>query len=114
LNVVYENWLAGEIAAGRVAAPGWSDARMRAAWLKNQWIGAPMPNIDPTKTANADMLYAEMGAQTLDRVALNYNGSSGKANRAKLRREYSELPPAPWKPAAAPAGTPPAADGDGE
>jgi len=27
-----------------------------------------------------------MGAQTLDDVARNYNGSSGKANRAKLKR----------------------------
>jgi lambda family phage portal protein len=97
LNVVYENWLAGEIASGRISAPGWSDPRLRGAWLKNQWIGAPMPNIDPTKTAAADQMYAEMGAQTLDRIALNLNGSSGKSNRVKLRREYAELPPAPWK-----------------
>jgi hypothetical protein len=96
LNVVFENWLAGEIASGRVQAPGWTDPRMRAAWLKNQWIGAPMPNIDPTKTAAADQLYAQLGAQTLDRIALNYNGSSGKMNRIKLAREFKELPQPPW------------------
>lgn len=96
LNLVYENWLAGEIASGRISAPGWSDPRLKEAWLKNNWVGAPMPNIDPAKTAKADQLYAEMGAQTLDRIALNHNGSSGKANRAKLRREYEELPSAPW------------------
>jgi lambda family phage portal protein len=96
LNVVYENWLAGEIASGRISAPGWSDPRLRGAWLKNQWIGAPMPNIDPSKSAAADRLYVEMGAQTLDRVAMNFNGSSGKSNRAKLAREYAELPGAPW------------------
>jgi capsid protein len=112
LNVVYENWLAGEIASGRVAAPGWSDARLRAAWLKNQWIGAPMPNIDPTKTAAADQVYAEMGAQTLDRIALNFNGSSGKANRAKLAREYASLPLPPWSKAAV--APPTEKDGDGE
>jgi len=98
LNVVYENWLAGEIGAGRIQAPGWSDVRLRSAWLKCQWIGAPMPNIDPSKSAAADQLYAQMGAQSLDRIALNYNGSSGKANRAKLAREYSELPIPPWVP----------------
>lgn len=96
LNPVYENWLAGEIAAGRISAPGWNDPRMREAWLKNTWIGAPMPNIDPQKTAKADQLYVEMGAQTLDRVAQNLNGSSGKSNRAKLTRELQELPPVPW------------------
>lgn len=96
LNPVYEAWLSGEIAAGRVQAPGWTDPRLREAWVKNNWIGSPMPNIDPQKTAKADMLYAEMGAQTLDRIAQNLNGSSGKANRAKLRRELEELPPVPW------------------
>jgi lambda family phage portal protein len=96
LNPVYENWLAGEIAAGRISAPGWADPRLREAWLKNNWVGSPMPNIDPAKTAKADQLYVEMGAQTLDRVAQNLNGTSGKANRAKLRRELEELPPVPW------------------
>lgn len=96
LNPVYENWLAGEIAAGRISAPGWSDPRMREAWLKNTWIGAPMPNIDPMRTAKADQLYVDMAAQDLDRVAQNLNGSSGKANRAKLRRQSAELSTFPW------------------
>jgi lambda family phage portal protein len=96
LNPIYEMWLAGEIAAGRISAPGWLDPRLRAAWLNNRWIGSPMPNIDPKRTADADMTYVELGAQTLDRVAKNLNGSSGKTNRAKLTREYSELPIAPW------------------
>jgi lambda family phage portal protein len=97
LNPVYENWLAGEIAAGRIQAPGWTDPRLREAWLKNNWVGAPMPNIDPQKTAKADQLYVEMGAQTLDRVAQNLNGTSGKSNRAKLQREKEELPAGwPW------------------
>lgn len=96
LNIVYENWLAGEIAAGRIFAPGWSDPRMREAWLKNSWIGSPMPNIDPMRTAKADKEYVEMGAQDLDRVAQNLNGTSGKANRAKLARQFAELPSPPW------------------
>jgi lambda family phage portal protein len=96
LNPVYEAWLSGEIAAGRVQAPGFSDPRLREAWLKNTWIGAPLPNIDPMRTAKADQLYAEMGAQDLDRVSQQLNGSSGKANRAKLRRQAGELPLLPW------------------
>lgn len=96
LNPTYEMWLAEEIAAGRISAPGWLDPRLRAAWLNNRWIGSPMPNIDPKRTADADKTYVELGAQNLDRVAKNLNGSSGKANRAKLRRELSELPIPSW------------------
>lgn len=96
LNPVYHMWLAGEIAAGRISAPGWSDPHLQAAWLNCRWIGAPMPNIDPSKTADADMKYVELGAQTLDRVSRNYNGSSGKSNRSKLKRELSELTQPPW------------------
>jgi len=97
LDPIYENWLAGEIAAGRVSAPGWSDPRLREAWLSNSWIGAPMPNIDPMRTAKADELYIGMGAQDLDRVAQNLNGSDGKTNRAKLARQIPQLTPTPWQ-----------------
>lgn len=96
LDPIYNMWLAGEIAASRVKAPGWSDYHLRAAWLNKRWISAPMPNIDPAKTADADMKYVELGAATLDRVSRNYNGSSGKSNRAKLKREISELTQPPW------------------
>lgn len=98
LNPTYEAWLSEEIAAGRVVAPGWSDPRLKQAWLTNSWIGSPMPNIDPKRTADADRTYLELGAQTLDRVARNLNGSSGASNRAKLTREYAGLPLPPWSP----------------
>jgi len=55
-----------------------------------------MPNIDPMRTAKADKEYLEMGAQTLDGVARNHNGSDGVMNRQKLTREYTELPIPPW------------------
>jgi capsid protein len=96
LNPVYEMWLSEEIASGRISAPGWSDPRMRAAWLNSTWVGAPMPNIDPARTAVADQKYVEMGAQTLEQVARKHNGSSGTANRAKLKREIEELVVPPW------------------
>lgn len=96
LNPIYEMWLAEEIAGGRIQAPGWSDPRLRAAWLSNNWIGPPMPNIDPMRTANADKVYVELGAQTLNRVARNLNGSSGESNREKLRRQFADLPIPPW------------------
>lgn len=92
LDPVYEMWLSEEIAAGRIQAPGWNDPFIRDAWLQNEWAGCAMPNIDPQKTAAADLAYVSMGAQTLDDVARNFNGSSGKANRSKLKRQWDELP----------------------
>lgn len=96
LNPTYEMWLAGEIAANRIFAPGWSDPRLRAAWINSRWIGSPMPNIDPSKTAKADQAYIEMGSQTLERVARNHNGSSAAANMPKLKREIDQLTAPPW------------------
>jgi len=96
LNPILKNWLSGEIAAGRISARGWSDPIMQAAWLNHGWIGAPMPNIDPAKTAKADKTYAELGAHTLDRIAREKNGSSGAANRKRLAMEYKELETPPW------------------
>lgn len=97
LDPVVEAFVTLEIAAGRLSLPGWSDPRLRAAWINGRWIGAPMPNIDPAKTAKADREYLEIGATTLDRVARNLNGSSAASNRGKLKREYTDLPRPPWQ-----------------
>lgn len=91
-NPIYEMWLSEEIASGRIQAPGFSDPLLREAWLNCEWNGVPMPNIDPLKSAQADLAYTSMGSQTLDDVARNFNGSSGKANRTKLTRQWEELP----------------------
>lgn len=99
---VFRAWLAGEIAAGRVSCPGWSDPRMRAAWCTATWSGPPMISIDPSKTATADQMYVQMGAQTLDDVAKNMNGSSGSANRAKNKRQIPQLTKVPWQGGAVP------------
>lgn len=95
-NPVKESWLTEEIAAGRIKAPGYSDPRLRAAWNACQWISAPMPNIDPQKTANADQLYLEMGATTQNRIARNYNGSNAKNNLSVNKRMFAETPVSPF------------------
>jgi lambda family phage portal protein len=96
LDPIYEMWLSEEIAAGRVSAPGWADPRMRAAWLRHRFQGSLLPQIDPVKTMQASKMAVELGASTLEDIATEYNGSSGKANRAKLAMEFSELPTPPW------------------
>ncbi len=96
-NPRFEAWLGGEIAAGRVLAPGWSDPILRRAWLKCNWIGVPMPNIDPQKTAAADRNYIEMGIETQERVARNLNGSSIKSNLQKNKNLFEKTPVPPWQ-----------------
>jgi capsid protein len=106
LDPIYESWLTEEIAAGRVIAQGWQDSRLRAAWLSHRWVGSSMPNIDPLQTVRATELAAKLGLATLDDAAQEYNGSSGKSNRAKLKREYEELPLYPYAPTSMGSSTP--------
>lgn len=96
LDPVYEAWLSEEIASGRISAPGYQDPTLRAAWLSNKWIGAPMPNIDPLKAAKAEKENLSMGLTNLDRASREHNGSDGKTNRRKLTEEYKELPVPVW------------------
>jgi capsid protein len=96
LAPMYEMWLAGEIAAGRVQAPGWSDPVIRRAWLNANWIGNPPPDIDPAKTAKARRENVEIGATNLDREAKNLNGSSAASNIEMNRRLFKNFPLAPW------------------
>ncbi|MHC4397573.1 MAG: phage portal protein [Planctomycetota bacterium] len=88
LNPTVEMWLSEEIAAGRVAAPGWSDPRLRAAWLNSMWIGPPAPDIDPGRTAKARKDNLETGVTTTAIEARNFNGSDAENNKATLKREF--------------------------
>lgn len=96
LDPVVEMWIAGEIAAGRITAPGWSDPRMKAAWLNHNWIGTPPPDIDPSKTAAARKSNIEVGLTNIDREARDLNGSSAAANIEKNRVLFENFPVAPW------------------
>ena len=99
LGPIYEMWLSEEIAAGRKNAPGWSDPRLRAAWIAHRYNGLSMPNIDPVKTAKAAKEYISMGAITLNDAAIEHNDSDAKSNRIKLKQEIQELRdigPMPW------------------
>jgi capsid protein len=91
MTPLYDNWLAEEIADGRVSCPGWSDPILRAAWLKHTIIAAPVPNIDPYKSMMANKGNIEISATTVDRAAQETNGSNGKSNRAANARQLPEL-----------------------
>lgn len=92
LTPLYENWLAEEIAAGRVDCPGWSDPIIRAAWCSHDLIAAPVPNIDPLKNALAKEKELELSITTHDRASFETNGSNGTANIERNRRVFPTMP----------------------
>lgn len=96
-NPTVEMWMAGEIAAGRIKAPGWSDPILRAAWLHCTWRGAPIPDIDPSKTAKARRENLSLGLTTGEREARDLNGSDAETNRTQLEHEYGGSVPPPWE-----------------
>lgn len=91
LNPVFESWLSGEIAAGRITAPGWSDPRMKAAWLQCNWIGPPEPDIDPSKQADAIQKYLDMGLSNRERESRKLNGTSFVNNAKRLKKENQQV-----------------------
>jgi len=95
LNPVREMFIAVEISTGRIKLPGWSDPRLRAAWLSVNWIGSAPPDIDPSKTAKARETNLRLGISTGTREARALNGSVFKKNKSRLQTEYGQVPPFP-------------------
>lgn len=96
LDIIYISWLSEEIAAGRIQAPGFSDPLLRQAWSVINWIGKPLPDVDPLKTLQAKEKAIELCLTDFDREAVLHNGTSGKANRAKVTKQLEELPTDPF------------------
>ena len=100
LNPLMEMWMSGEISAGRISAPGWSDPRLRAAWLKGSWRGAPVPDIDPGKLAKARKDNLETGTWNIEKEAAQQSGMSAADNIAINNLAYEGYKPLPWSDAA--------------
>ena len=93
---VYKMWLSEEIAAGRIMAPGWSDPRLQAAWLKATWRGAPVPDIDPAKLAKARRDNIDMGITSAERESQQHSGKSAADNIAENNLTYQEYEKPPF------------------
>jgi capsid protein len=97
---VYEMWMSGEIAAGRITAPGFSDPRLRKAWLKSTWRGIPVPAIDPDKIAKANMKNIEMGTDSAESISQRTSGKSAIDNITSNNATYKDYEPPPFSEAA--------------
>jgi len=72
---VYDEWLACEVAAGRIFAPGFhSDAQARAAWSRAVWQGPPPGNIDDVKEAEGSRRRLANFTSTYEREARETTG----------------------------------------
>lgn len=91
LGPVFEQWLDGEIAAGRISAAGWNVPILRRAWKNANWTGLSKPSIDPLKEAKAAQARVVEGHSTREFEALQYNGSDFHANVDRLADENQRL-----------------------
>jgi hypothetical protein len=93
---IYFAWLSGEIAAGRVQAPGWSDPIIRAAWLKKRMTADPPIILNPVQEATATEKNVAMARMDLAEAAENLNGSDYETNAANLTKQLDILPTDPF------------------
>jgi lambda family phage portal protein len=72
---VFELWLADEVAAGRISAPGFfTDPVVRAAWCSAIWTGDGPGSIDPVKEVTAAKLRVDLGISTKQAESIAFDG----------------------------------------
>lgn len=72
---VYELWLADEVSAGRISAPGFfASPEIRAAWCNAVWTGDGPGSIDPAKEVAAARERVELEISTLDAESILHDG----------------------------------------
>jgi len=87
---VYEWFLIDAINAGLIEAPGFFESPVkRAAWLGAQWIPPTRVVIDPLKEWRAEAEAVNLGAKTLEDVALEKTGRDWKTATEQRGREHA-------------------------
>jgi len=116
---IYETWLAEEVAAGHIAAPGFfADPIVRAAWCGTKWTGDAPGVLDPMKEANAAEKRLDIGITTLDAESIAHDGEDWESKhkqqvKEKNMRRKDGLIDAPSAPAPAAPGESSAGNPDG-
>jgi lambda family phage portal protein len=72
---VFDLWLADEVAAGHINAPGFfADPVVRAAWCSAIWTGDGPGSIDPVKEVTAAKMRVELGISTKQAESIAFDG----------------------------------------
>lgn len=88
---VHDLWLAEEVAAGRIRAPGFfDDPVIRAAWCGGVWTGDGPGSLDPAKEVTAARDRVELGISTLDAESVAYDGIPWKLKQRQRAKEVAQ------------------------
>jgi len=96
---VYEELMWEAVLKARLDLPGFlDDAGIRQAWLRSEWHGPSMGQIDPLKEVTAAGMRIELGISTGAREAMELTGSDYDENivrrgEEEAAREEAGLPP---------------------
>jgi lambda family phage portal protein len=96
IGPIFEAVISEAVASGELSLPGFSDPKLKSAWLSHKAVGGGVPNIDPLKMANSVEKNLGMSLTTLEREAKNLNGSDANSNISKNTKTFEVLPIAPW------------------
>lgn len=89
---VYEAFLTEEVAAGRVAAPGFfADPLIRAAYCGAEWIGDAKGHINEKQQVDAAKARIDARLSTHKREAAALTGENWDVTRRRLGKEYRQL-----------------------
>jgi lambda family phage portal protein len=93
-QVIYEEWLACEILAGRIPAPAFFNSEdIRKAYCGSEWLGSSMGQIDEQKEVGAALLAIGGKLTTRTKETAKLYGGDFAKNIKKLKREEAQIGP---------------------
>ena len=87
----YEAFVEAEIAAGSITAPGWSIPRIRAAWCSSNWIGLPMPSLNPLQETKAALERISGGLSNRELESSHLTATTFADNIDRITQENAAL-----------------------
>ena len=91
-DLVYKMWLWGEVAGGRIEAPGFLESEEnRDAWSVAKWIGNQRPDIDPLKSVNAHILEQNRGFNSGKKITAERGGGDYEENLVRTKAELQQV-----------------------
>lgn len=91
-DLVLKMWMWGEVASGRVSAPGFLESEdIRDAWVNSKWIGPQRPDIDPKRSVEAHAIEQDRGYRTGKQITAERGGGDYDENLTRVAEEKQKL-----------------------
>jgi len=85
-------WFLGEVARGRVTAPGVTTSKeLMLAYTNAEWIGNQRPDIDPVKSVIANIKEQQHGYKTGAEITAERTGGDYNENLATINAEWEKI-----------------------